>query len=498
MAEPDLVPGKKNEILRQAGIYSLGTQLTQIITLVAALLSRRFLGPTQTGIWATLQMIVDYSKYSTLGTLDAATREIPALRGRGASEEAEKIKNLAFSFIFSTSVIFSSAVCLTAFLTRGHFRPEITYGLYFVALVVFFQRMNNLLVALLRCYKKFELEAIFMIASALVNAALVALLTYHFKIYGFISALILSFVFNIAFLLTRYPYHFRFNFDKERLKPLIGYGLPLMTLGILAALLKSIDKIMVVKLMGFEQLGIYSIALMACSYLGNFAISVAIVLVPHFQEKFGRSGLPRDLEIYLIKASKAYALTLPVMIALAWFAAPLAIKWILPKFDLGIPAMKTLSLSLFFIALIQPFHDFLITIKKHGLLFPILLITCVAAVSANWFVIQRGWGLEGVALATVGVYALNFTLVFFTAAFHLSGIKPLVKHFLKIFAVAIYFMTALTLTQSDHLNTPSRPALSFLLGVGLFALAYTPLGFALNKEFSFWTVFKRRFLKKTR
>lgn len=484
--------GKKKEILKQAGIYSFSTQLTQAITLVAAVLSRRFLGPAQTGIWATLQILVDYSKYGTMGLLDASAREIPRLQGKGENENAEKIKNLAFSFVLLSSTLIAAAVMGGAFLLRHHFRPEVVYGLYFVAAVIFLQRINNLLVALLRCYKKFHIESVFMIASAVVNAVLVAVLTHAFKIYGFIWSLILSFMFNIAFLLSQNRYDFRWYLDRERLKPLLSYGLPLMSLGILAAFIRTIDKLMIVKMLGFEAVGVYSIALMACSYLSNFSISLAIVLVPHFQERFGQRGDPKDLEPYLFKASKAYALTLPFMISLAWFAAPVGVHWALPKFIEGIPAMKALSLSLFFIAVLQPFHDFLITIKKHVLLFPILGITCATAFGADYAVIRAGWGIQGVALATTASFALNFLLVYAAAGLFLTGLRSWLRQLGHLSAILFYFLTALM--AADRLSAQSglAPLPAALSGLAIYAAACLPLLFLLNREFGLLALIRQK------
>lgn len=486
---------KKNEILKQAGIYSFGTQLTQVITLVAAIVSRRFLGPTQTGIWATLQIVVDYSKYATMGVLDAAAREIPLLLGRDEKSQAEEIKNLTFTFIIYSSLVLCGLIASAAFIFRSHFRQEVVYGLFFVAAVIFLQRVNNLLISLLRCYKKFHVEAGFMIVSAIVNAVLVSFLTYKFKIYGFIVALILSFVFNIVFLVSRYDYRFKWVSRFESLKPLLVYGFPLMIIGILGTLVKSVDKIVITKALGFEALGYYSIALMACSYIGNYAISVAIVLVPHFQERFGKQKNAEDLEVYLLKASKAYALTMPMMIGLAWFGVPLAVDFLLPKFGQGIHAMKILVLSLYFIALIQPFHDFLITIKKHLLLIPILMLSALMAVVFDISAIRAGWGIEGVALGAVGTFLCNFMLVFFVAARYFRPHQSALGSFLKRLGVFVYFSTFLFLLERSPLNQLGHPVYAFLGGALAFTVVCLPFFWMLNHEFSLIRILRNRLAK---
>ncbi|MBI3251913.1 MAG: hypothetical protein HYZ52_01145 [Candidatus Omnitrophica bacterium] len=80
---------RKQEIIVDASFYSLATILTQGITLVAGVLTRRFLGPVQMGVWSLLQIILVYSTYLTLGVIEAVSREIPYHYGRGDDARAD-------------------------------------------------------------------------------------------------------------------------------------------------------------------------------------------------------------------------------------------------------------------------------------------------------------------------------------------------------------------------------------------------------------------------
>lgn len=488
---------KRKEILGQTWLYSLGTQIAQLITLLAALFSRRFLGPTQTGIWTTLQIIVDYSKYSTLGTMDAVSREIPYQIGKGEFETAEKIKNLAASFVFSGSIVLSLSISVFAFLTRGRFAAEITYGLYFVAVVIFLQRINNLQIALLRCYKRFDVETVFMIASAAVNAVLVGVLTYFFKIYGFIFALILSLVFNILFVRTRYAFKFKWNYDLKTLKPLVSFGLPLMVLGLATTFFRSLDRIMIAKFLGFKMLGWYSIALMVTSYISNFPIAIGIVLLPHFQEKYGEKDSSHDLGNYLTKSAFAVALVMPLLLAFVDLAAPYGVSLFLPKFTPGLTAMKILILNMFFISLVPLYYDALITIKKHLLLFPIIFVSALLTAGLDWFAIQRGMGIEGVAAATgIGFFVYFFTLQASAAKFFHYG-KSFNKTLGFIFILFLY-LTAFILAAEKIACSDFYSIKTISVKMLMFILFAVPLIFILNKQFNFISLIAGKFFRKPR
>lgn len=458
---------------------------------MAAVLSRRFLGPTQVGIWATLQILLEYSKYASLGTLYSVAREIPYLIGKGETRTAEQIKNVVFTVVLSGSFLIGWVIFLFAFLTRGRFAPEMTYGLFFVSGMIVLQRVGDLLIGLLRCYKKFGLASAQMIWSSIVNAVLVGVLTYFFKIYGFIWAIALSYIFNILYIQLHHDFHLKFNFEPKRFQSIVLFGLPLMLIGMLTTVVRSVDRILVAKFLGFEALGFYSIALMVSSFIGNFSNSIGIVLVPHLQERFGTQDNPKDLSGFLRKTGEAFSLITPAVIGAAWLLGPFLIRLFLPQFVPGIPAMKILSLSLFFIALTQPYSDFLITIKKHYALFPLLGTTSIAALLFNTMAIRWAYGVTGVAFATALVSFFNFTLTYFYAARFLDSVSSAFQSFGLYLGRALYLVAALLLIDyliPGKVVVFERTLAQFLL----FIACYVPLWIALNRQFGLAGLLRKR------
>ena len=76
-----MIEGRR--VLKDIGFYSSSIVITQIVTVLGSILTRRFLGPVQMGVWAFLQVLLNYSEYSALGTTTAASMEIPLYNGRG-------------------------------------------------------------------------------------------------------------------------------------------------------------------------------------------------------------------------------------------------------------------------------------------------------------------------------------------------------------------------------------------------------------------------------
>ncbi len=475
-------------------IYVGSTFVTQFITVVVAIFARRILGPLQTGIWSTLQVLVEYSKYSTLGVMESVGRDIPFFEGKGESQRAYEIKNLAFSFIITTSGLIALGLVIFAVFARHMFRKEVVIGLLLVAGIIILQRLNNLLICILRAYKQFSVESSQMVLSAIVNAVLIALLTYRFQIYGFIFAMMLSFLFNIIYLLFRYRYNFQWMLDLRKLKPLIAFGLPLMSIGLLMTAIKSLDRIMMARYLGFEAVGLYSIALMTCSYMSNFSIAVGTVLFPHGQEKYASAGHAQGMSSYLKKSSTAYALSMPILIGAAGVFAPLAVTAFLPKFMESLLALRILILSAFFVALFQPYFDFLITIRRHMILFPFLGASILLSFGFYWGAIHSGFGIAGMAAAACMIYFIMFTALFFIASRYLGDLKTSLGFYARLLGCFLYlcvFVVCLARFFSCVELTVKSALLQCLLCVAFCA----PLFWILNRKFFIVKILAEKFKK---
>ncbi len=485
---------RRDEIVRDASHYSSMAILTQLITLVAGILTRRFLGPVQTGIWALLQIILVYSSYSPLGATEAISREIPFLRGRGDLEKAEEMKDQIYSFSTVTSSIVAVGCVVYALLMRDTLRPELFYGLLCMALLVMLQRSSNLHIAFLRGYKLFSIAADQMVLSAIVNAILVAVCSKFFQVYGFMFAMVLSFAFNIAYIRSRHSFSFRWNFDFRKIGGLIQYGFPLIVVAMLGTVFLTIDKLMIAKILGVEALGLYSVALLAYTYLHNLPNAIGIVLIPNFHQKFGETDDPRSLKGYLEKSSQAFASIMPLMIASGWFLIPYLARRVLPDFEGSIPPMKYLITSVFWVALIHPYSYFLVVIRKQVLLLPIIGGACVLAFFANLFSLTHGFGILGVGIATTLVFFCNFTATYFLACRHLYRPRETWGRYGRFIAKFV-FMVLILIGLSAALPAAELSLVRSASLLAIFVVCYLPFLFRLNRDLEVVSILKRHVFK---
>ena len=159
-AVPAAKKGRKTEILKDAGLYAGSSYAATFLDILNGVALRNLIAPASMGVWSFLQVILSYSKYSTLGTGPALVREIPFLRGKKEFAKADQIKNNVFTWSLIISGVTAIGIIGYAFFTRRTLSPQMKWGLVTIAFVTILQRCYNLYIVLLRAYKSFRLASL--------------------------------------------------------------------------------------------------------------------------------------------------------------------------------------------------------------------------------------------------------------------------------------------------------------------------------------------------
>lgn len=471
---------KTRGIFKQVSLYASASYITQFLAMIAGVATRIFLGPYLMGIWTTIQLVVGYCEYSSLGIDAALSREFPFCIGKGDYKGADRIRDLVTSFGLVSAAIMSLGLFTYVLFFGRQWPPYFYWGLLVAPVLLLTQRFSNVAISWLRASKKFELASGQIVLSGVVNLLLILLLASWLKFSGFVIAMILSYFFNVAFLLKKAAFHFTFRMDREILN-LIQFGLPLLILAVLFDLLRSVDKILVIRYLGFEQMGIYGVATMAALLITKIPDSIVIVLIPHFHEKFGEREEAADLKRLVNRSAIAYSLVMPLVIGTAWILSEPFVVYFLPKFAAAVPSMKLLLLSTYFFALFYPYSNFLIAAKRHMILFPTIAFALLVQIGLTFFAVKSGYGLNEVALVAICSYFLNFLGLFVFASKSLYSKKEAIENFL--FLAGFFVALTSVLMCLDRWCVMALPQKTFVQFF-IFMVFSTPIFFLLEREFS--------------
>lgn len=470
----------KGAMIRDTALYGAANNIAQLIGVVNSIALRRFMGPTAMGIWSILQVILGYCGYASFGTTKALMRDYPYLRGRGEHEKADQLKDLVWTFSMAGSVI--PAVLISLYLVFDWSRLELPLriGLLFIVLFLFVQRFYDMIMALLRSDKKFTVLSQLIVLNAVLGLGVSFVLVWKWKLYGLLAGTALVTLGCLFFVRKASPYRFRGRWDRPALMKELKLGIPLVATAFLVELLKSMDKWILAQKLSFHDVGLYSIAMMASSYVYSFPMMFAHVWYPHLQEEYGRKGNASGIGDYLLKPVLALSVLCPFLAGLAIFLIPVLIHIFLPLFTAGVLPMKIYLVGTFFILLAQFGGNFLVTLDRYLVNIPILLVSLALNFVLNLNFINLGWGLPGVALGSVCSFIFYGIVSYGVALKHISSVPEVVVRIGKLTVLlGIFFGGIFMLDQ--WVRTPNLYT-SCALKVILFLAFSAPFFYALEKK----------------
>lgn len=445
---------KKRSIIQSTTGYTAANSLAQGIGMINSIVLRGFMGPRAMGVWSLLQVILGYCGYASFGTTKALARDYPYFRARGENEKADELKDLTLTFSLAMSLI--PAALLSVYLGfRGRgLEPALRFGLGFLVVFLFIQRFYDLVVNLLRSEKKFGVLSQLLVLNAVGGLVISFLLVSRWNIYGLLGGTALVTLGCLWFIYRRNPYRFRYYWNSRELVKELKLGIPLVISGFLFEFLKSLDKWMLAKGLGFYEVGLYSIAMMVNSYVYSLPMTFAHIWYPHLQEAYGEGESAAAVKGYLVTPVFILSVLVPFLSGLAIFIAPVLTELLLPKFTAGIGAMKIYLAGTYFLMLAQFSRDFLVRLDKYWLNIGVAISAIGVNFFSNLLFLKLGWGLEGIAAGTAISFLFCGLTSFVLAARNFAKGKEWISYTSKLIALFSSFFGGILLIdkgiQLDH------------------------------------------------
>jgi O-antigen/teichoic acid export membrane protein len=305
-------------------LFATATALDQGGRLALNLIAAVVLGPETFGTWVILTLLLQYAVFLNLGVTNGAGREIPRLLGSGRPAEAAHIEDVAAFGVGLTGV--GGAIVLTgvaAVMTDG--LDPATLVLFAVAVLL--QHLFLLEQVLFRSRLRFRPASVQLAAQgAAVLIVGVLLLAAGFGIAGLLIARVTVVVVALASAgrtLERVP---RPRADWAQLRSLMRVGAPLLAAGILVILLVTVDRWVVLAVLGSAALGVYGLVGLAASSLVLVPTMISQQYYPRLAFASGEGATGRTL-LHMTRGQALVAGSLTSIAAVlvglaAWFVIP--------------------------------------------------------------------------------------------------------------------------------------------------------------------------------
>lgn len=475
----------KQIIIRDASFFSGSIYIAQTMFFLRGFLNAKILGPSLYGLWSALNIILNYSLFMHLGSLNAMNREIPYCKGRSSSADISNVRNATFTFSLTLNLIFSIVLIVITSILWNRLSLNKAIGLIAVAFLSIVSSLYQFYQTSLIANKKFLIISRVNAMFPILSVALTLILVTRFNVYGvYMTAFLIPFL-SLLYMWTRKPYKISLSFNFKEISRLIKIGFPIMTIDFLEDTVISIGGLTVLFLLGQTNLGYYSVAMLASRFLKYLPSSIDRIFEPHIYQKYGETHNILHLKKYLFKPTLVMTLLFPMVLAIYYTVASFFIRHFLSKYTVSIYPFFIILLAIFFLCFSPTSLTFITAINKQKFIVPVYLSGIIILVISSLNFINMGFGLISVAFGFLLASFFIGSVIFTYAISHyikdvFRCVLCLVRSFLPIVYIAtIVILGEIIISSSPDLFSDIVKLVIKLGGILVFSL---PLIYIANSK----------------
>lgn len=389
------------------------SMLTKALPLITLPIITRLLPDTSSyGIADMFNLIISFgTSLAVLGIYDAVFREF--FEDKLNKEYQKKVTSTGFNIVVISSIIMFFVISISKkYISILLFNTAEYENLIILAgLGVVLSAFSSILASPTRMRNQrkifFYTGIIFPLLGFLATYGFIKIgYTYEAIIFG---TIVMNFVSVVVFgYLNRDDFDFKI-YDKKVAKELFGIGIPLLPTFLIYWVFNSMDRIMISKMLGVSELGIYTV--------GSKIASVSQLIYTAFAggwSYFAFSTMKDEDQVSLNSKVFEY------LGIISFIAFIIAQPFIVPVFDVffkgdyqkGAIVFSYLFLSPLILMLFQVVANQVIVIKKSYLSTIALIGGAIVNIILNYFLIEK-YGIKGAAVSTLLSYVLSVSLMVF-------------------------------------------------------------------------------------
>ncbi|MEW6719245.1 MAG: oligosaccharide flippase family protein [Thermodesulfobacteriota bacterium] len=408
---------ERKRILRDSTQYLLSTIVAQGAALFRSVAIPVLLGPAQLGIWNLMNVIIGYGANAHMGILHGMNKKVPMLRGLGNAAEFDELKDSSYWASLLLSLIAAAALFLASFLVD----PAYASSIRIVALVVVLQMVFVFYFCLLRGDNRFDLVSRGIAGLSVLSSVTVLALAYVWpdRLLGALWGIAAAYPFVLGYWYRKSGYRFGFSLRREQVRSAFVLGFPLILLGFMDMIFLSMDRWIIAWKLSETELGYYALGIMAGNLLGLVPISASNVLYPRMLQRYAVSGDSFAVSGLLLNPVRAITSLMIFLAAAATIALPVAIRLLLPAYIPAISLVEIVVPGSFFLAIAYSVGNFVVAVDRQRVLIAFLSVAMAVALVLDIALLSLGYGVRGIAWATVIGYAV-YGLGYLGVSVHLA------------------------------------------------------------------------------
>ncbi len=392
---------QKKQFVRDTAGFALSQYLSRFVQLFRGLIAARLLGPAAYGSWNALLLVLDYGILAQLGLQQGLDQCVPGALAKETPAQSTRLKRGGIAGMVVLWTLFAAGIAVYLVLRPRRLAESWgAWGVMLMVLAVLLQMLIYYHGTLLRSHGRIGVVSKAMTIQAIVGGLAGLGLLFSFGVWGLLFGWLVGQVVALAYIRHLGAEFAPLAFvPNERTRELLAQGFPIFLFMASTTVLKSIDRVMILKFLSVEALGYYSIGLMGVSMLLYLPESIAYVLYPRLLAKFAETGDADATAREMVRPLAVVAWVMPLVVGIAVFWVRELVLLFLPQY---LPAVRSLSVLLFGalgLALSSIPAFYIMSIRRQAQLIPLALLTVLVEIGLILLFLQAGAKIEGVALA---------------------------------------------------------------------------------------------------
>lgn len=389
-----------------------GNSLAMVIGVIGSLIQARFVTAADLGYFRSFAIITGYVFFLQLGFFDLLSRFYPYYMGKGQTERALSIAEIAQAWILSVTIIVNIVYIAFALfnLATGNWRGFLAWLVQIISALSFFY--GGYLAATYRSGRDFGVLARVSVFASIANLSTLPV----FLLQPYVALTLRSCVgnvVNISLLHIKRPLRVAWRFTWREWRELVVVSLPMFAAGYGTSLgWIVIETTIVLHFLGTQALGLWTMSFLVLDASNNLAQAIVAVYHPRIIEVFGRTESARSS---LAICRKPLLLSVPSMLLLAIIGIallPLVIPVLMPNYVAAIPTMALMLLMLPLIVLELPYALLAamgkIAAQNVATYIGLASFAVLALISIN-----IGFGLTGVVACSLIGRAIRIAFIYY-------------------------------------------------------------------------------------
>ena len=394
-------------IFKSSAVYGAGTLFEQICGLIAGFAVAKLLGPHIQGIWQTARLFRTYSDLSSLGYGFGMRREVAVAIGAGDSKEVEEQRDTGFIWHSGSMLVAAAVVALIAL--RPLNPTLLRHALFGIAVVLIATGFSTFFSFWYKTIERFGVLGLTAAVGGITSMLSIALV-YWFGLDGAIGGYVLAAIAVLVVQALSFRWAIRLHFSVKAWKRSFALGFPLWLSMVFGLLFASVDRVFVISLLGFSDMGFYSVSNMCFMPVQTAVGSLAVVLLPRVCRQFGVDRSPAQMSRYFLEPLRLLMVGLAGLAGLTTVMLPMIVHSLLPGYEGGIRAAQIVMIGLPFGCAAAFLENVLVASARTWWIVAATGLASMAKLVLVWLGVRHG--LVGVAWAATLASAVYFGILF--------------------------------------------------------------------------------------